>query len=227
MRFYLKNIDFFYFPDQFVKLVMKCISSSRMSVLFNGEKLQQFLPSRGIRQGDPISLYLFILCMEFLSVMIENEVEKGKWKGIRLGRGAIFFADDVLLFSLTDENSCESLKSTLETFCNISGQKVNLAKSSILFSKNTPARIRRGIVRSLGVKETYGLGKYLGFPMDMSAKRTNSFQFLIDKVKNKLDGWKAKFLSMSGRTTLINSTLSALPTHIMQCTLLHRKFVVL
>ncbi|PKI73877.1 hypothetical protein CRG98_005747 [Punica granatum] len=74
-------LHFFKFLDAFVQLVMKCVSSSKMNVLFNGGKLSQFFPSRDIRQGDPLSPILFTLAMEILSLLIEQEVDRGTWKG--------------------------------------------------------------------------------------------------------------------------------------------------
>ena len=55
----------FGFPENIIKLILSCVATSSTSLLFNGSKLQTFCPSRGIRQGDPISPYLFLLCMEF------------------------------------------------------------------------------------------------------------------------------------------------------------------
>lgn len=135
-----KVLHFFEFPENFIDLVLYCISSSRVNILFNGERLETFLPSRGIRQGDSISPYIFILCMEYLSLMIKGEVNQGNWSGIRLARGSLrfsylFFADNVLLFSSSDLPSCETIRRVLNVFCSLSGQKINLSKSSVLFKE--------------------------------------------------------------------------------------------
>lgn len=71
---FIKNILMdFNFPKDFSDLILECVSSTRASVLFNGGRLDQFLPSRGIRRGDLILPYIFILCMEYLSILIEKE----------------------------------------------------------------------------------------------------------------------------------------------------------
>lgn len=75
-------------------------------------------------------------------------------------------------------------------------------------------------MRELGIEETTDIGKYLGFPMDLSSSRASSFNFIIDKVKDKLSGWKANLISWAGRVVLINSILNTIPSHIMQCTYL-------
>ena len=65
---------------------MSCVSSTTLSVLVNGEKLTEFAPSRGIRQGDLLSPYLFIICMECLAWLIQVEVEGGNWIGVKPAR---------------------------------------------------------------------------------------------------------------------------------------------
>ena len=67
----------FQFPQNLIKLIMSCITTSKVSILFNGGALEAFVPSRGIRQGDPISPYLFILCMEYLGHLIEKKCVEG------------------------------------------------------------------------------------------------------------------------------------------------------
>lgn len=83
---------------------MECVSGPSMSILWNGEKTESFKPARGLGQGDPLSPYLFVLCMERLCHLIDEAVENGRWKPIRLSRGGpqlsyICFADDLILFA--------------------------------------------------------------------------------------------------------------------------------
>jgi hypothetical protein len=75
--FIRQTLYFFNFPPDWITLIMSCITSTSLAVLVNGERLDTFTPSRGIRQGDPLSSYIFILCMEHLAWLIHSEVETG------------------------------------------------------------------------------------------------------------------------------------------------------
>lgn len=83
--FVYRALRFFKFYPNITKLIMNCISSSRIAILVNGTRTSYFSPSRGIRQGDPISPYLFILCMEMLSTLINHKVDLGCWDPITIG----------------------------------------------------------------------------------------------------------------------------------------------
>ena len=119
---------------------MQCVSVPTMSLLWNGEKTESFKPLRGLRQGDPLSPYLFVLCMERLCHLIDNAVANKKWKPIRLSQGGsrlshVCFADDLILFAEASIAQIRVIRGVLERFCSASGQKVSLEKSKIFFLK--------------------------------------------------------------------------------------------
>ena len=73
-------------PSKFVQAVMLCISSCSMQILWNGQNIEDLIPTRGVRQGDPLSPYIFVLCMERLSQVIMKKVHEQCWTPIILGR---------------------------------------------------------------------------------------------------------------------------------------------
>lgn len=88
-------------PSNLINVIMTCISTASMQILWNGSPTEEDRPSRGVRQGDPMSPYVFVLCMERLSQAINLHVNKGHWKAIKLGRSGpllshLFFADDLI-----------------------------------------------------------------------------------------------------------------------------------
>lgn len=212
-------------PAEMTTLIMDCISTPSMSVLWNGHPSPPFHPQRGLRQGDPLSPYIFVLCMEKLSQSIQRAVNQGRWKPIKLGRRGIplshlFFADDLILFGHSSDAQVEVITQTLSRFCEASGHQISLSKSKAYFSKNVPSQDRRRISRTLGIQETDSLGKYLGVPLINGRVTTTTYRYILEKVQAKLAGWKAKSLSLAGRITLATSVLTSLPLYTMQSTLL-------
>ena len=206
-HFILDMLLFFKIPESFIHVIMSCITTFSISILLNREKLEPFKPSRGIRQGDPLSSYIFILCMEFLSFLIHERCEESLWDPItaarsRLAFSHIFFADDLMLFAKVGLKNYQSIKEVLENLCDLSGQKVNLSKSKAYFSLNVDHVFRRELCNTLGIESTSNLGKYLGFPIKHSGLTANDFNFVVERIQSKLAGWKANLLSMAGRVVL-------------------------
>ena len=157
-------------PRELIDLIMNCVSSTTTSVLFNGGLLEPFRPSRGIRQGDPLSPYLFILCMEVLGHLIEEKCREKSWNPVKASRSGIafshlFFADDLVLFAKADGRNCSAIRDALDEFCNRSGQSISEAKSRVFFSPSVDRDTRESLCNILGFSSTPNLGKYLGFPI--------------------------------------------------------------
>lgn len=104
--------------------------------MWNGIPMEKFWPSRGIRQGDPISSYIFVLCIERLAHSILSH--DNNWQPMKLSRSGpplyLFFADDLLLFFRANKFSCAVVNKILQDFCDVSGQAVNKQKSVVFFS---------------------------------------------------------------------------------------------
>uniref|UniRef100_A0A2N9F2I1 Reverse transcriptase domain-containing protein n=1 Tax=Fagus sylvatica TaxID=28930 RepID=A0A2N9F2I1_FAGSY len=225
------TLQFFNFPSTWIDLIMSCISSSSLSILVNGECLEKFSPSRGIRQRDHLSPYIFIFCMEYLACLIHDEVVQGNWTGVNPSRDGpsfthLFFADDLILFAKATKKNCIAINCVLKEFCGASGQKVSLAKSKIFLPKYLDES-RFGFLESeLGLKISNSFGKYLGVPILVDSWDKKAFDFILEKMRDKLAGWKVRTLSLARRCTLIQAVTTAIPTHIMQCTMLPRKIYI-
>lgn len=132
------------------------------------------------------------------------------------------FVDDILLFGKASVRQMDKVKDVLHKFCLYSSQAVSFEKSNILFSKNVPAQLRREIIGDSGFTETFSFRKYLGVPLTGKVPRYQDFHYLIDKVKAKLSGWKAKQLSFVGRVMLSKAVIQAIPVYPMMTTLIPR-----
>ena len=141
------------FAPEWIKLVMGMVKSVSFAVLFNGEKLDQFKPSRGIQQGDPISPYLFLIAVEGLSCLLKFSSQSSSLVGVKVAPPApvvnhLLFADDSLLLFKASNEGATTVSNLLTTYCNASGQRVNNEKSSIFFSKGCSQAVRDSIKAS-------------------------------------------------------------------------------
>ena len=220
----------FNFPSKLTDIIMSCVSLVSTSLLFNGGCLDSFRPSRGIKQRDPLSPYLFILCMEYFGHLIEDKCAAKAWISVKTSRSwpsfsHLFFADDLVLFAEANMENCIAINEALQEFCARSGQKVSEAKSRIFFSPNVDPDQRDLLSNMLGFNSTDNLCKYLGFPLKHAGARKHDFDFVLDRVKKKFAGWKANLLSMAGRLVLIQASSSTIPNYVMQQALLPNKIL--
>ena len=131
------------FHDRWIQWIKECISTVSYSIIVNNEPTGFFRPTRGLRQGDPLSPYLFIICMNVLASRLhEQSLTSKSGIGAKIAPSApripcLLFADDSLIFCKASYLACQKLKEILDHFCVQSGQLINFHKSSIVFSKNT------------------------------------------------------------------------------------------
>ncbi|KAL5570726.1 hypothetical protein UlMin_020323 [Ulmus minor] len=208
------------FSDVWTGKIMACISSVTYSFQFNGQKFGHLTPSRGLRQGDPLSPYLFLLCGEGLSSLLHQYEQSGDLQGLQCGvRGPtishLLFADDSLLFLEAKPTACATLKEILKCYETASGQVVNLSKSAVCFGPNLSEPDADHMVALLGVPRVSCHEKYLGLPCFSGKNKQGLFSSVRDRVWNKLCGWKSKLLSAGGREVLTKSVIQAIPAYSM------------
>ncbi|CAL1391746.1 unnamed protein product [Linum trigynum] len=212
-------------PSSWINCIMYCVEQNRMRILWNGELSEPFSPSRGVRQGDPLSPYLFVLCMERLSHRIDHAVREGLWKPVKLSVNGpplthLFFADDLLLFAEAENRQITIIRQCLEDFCFSSGQRVNYSKSIIYVSPNIGRRKATQMSQRAGIPLKAALGKYLGIQAIQERVTKGRYQSLILRIQKRMAPWKARRLSFAARLTLTQSVSVSLPVYNMQTELI-------
>lgn len=153
------------FHPTWVRWIMLCVQSVNYSVLVNQDSVGPIHPFRGLRQGDPLSPYLFLICAEGLSTLIKKEERLGNLHGAKICRGApiishLLFADDCFLFFQANVTEATTIQNILEVYAQASGQHINMQKSEIFFSRNVLDDVKHNISQLLDVRIALATGKY-------------------------------------------------------------------
>ncbi|KAA3460646.1 reverse transcriptase [Gossypium australe] len=183
-----------------------------------------FTPSRGLRQGDPLSpfLFFFLICAEGLSTLLNEAKHKKLMIGALIGRerfsiNHLLFADDCILFGDASESGAYIIRSILEEYEMASSQQVNFEKSLIYFGASVDQQVRDQITDILGVHVAVNLEKYLGLPMMVGRRKCWAFANFVDRFRKRIESWNFRFLSMGGKEVFVKAILQAIPIYVMQC----------
>ncbi|XP_057249396.1 uncharacterized protein LOC130590838 [Beta vulgaris subsp. vulgaris] len=208
------------FDGRWVNLIMNCVSSVNYSFVINGRVKGAVRPSRGLRQGNPLSPYLFILVADAFSRMLLSAVQEKRIHGARASRGGqeishLLFADDSLLFARANRQECLEIVDLLNKYEAASGQKINYDKSEVSFSKGVSTTQKEELMNLLKMRRVDRHEKYLGIPTVAGRSKKAVFGALLDRIWKKLQGWKEKLLSRAGKEVLLKSVIQAMPTYLM------------
>lgn len=207
------------FSPEFISTIAACITGPWISPLINGRPCESFQSSRGLRQGCPLSPYLFIMMAESFSSNLDHNRRVGLISGIKYGNGVkninhSQFADDTLLIGGASTTIARRFKSILDQFMECSGGEVNFHKSCI-YGWNISSQTAYNIANIFGVahKETWDHFTYLGMPVTLGNLKASTWSEVIDKVKRKVQQWGTQWLNPAGRLILLKSGISSLPLY--------------
>ncbi|GJX92218.1 RNA-directed DNA polymerase, eukaryota [Tanacetum coccineum] len=166
--------------------IQGCLNSAMGSILVNGSSTSKFKFSKGLKQGDPLSPFLFIMVMESLHLSFNNVVISGLYTDIHI--------DDSL---------------SLSYFL-----LINLHKSKLM-GIGIPNDVVASAARSIGCSTLHTPFNYLGVKVGGIMSRLGSWDDVVAKLSSRCSKWKLKTLSIGGRLTLIKYVLSSLPLYYM------------
>lgn len=206
------------FPDLWCDWITKLLSSAKSAVLLNGVPGPWISCCRGLRQGDALPPYLFLLVADVLQKIITSD------SGIRHSLidapcPVLQYADDTLILVRADTSNVAKLRSALDSFTLATGLKINYSKSTAV-----PLHVDDGTLHNLmdilQCKQDTFPQTYLGLPLSNVKLKLSAFSPLIAKVDKKLSGRSSSLLSQAGRVSLINTVLDGLSMHFMSALLL-------
>ncbi|KAA0035248.1 LINE-1 retrotransposable element ORF2 protein [Cucumis melo var. makuwa] len=205
-----------HFPLKWRKWINACISNVQYFILLNGSPKGRIKAERGIRQGDPLSPFIFVIAMDYLSRLLSHLETKGAIKGVSFNNccniSHLLFADDVLIFVEDNEKYLSNLQMALSLFEKASGLTFNHSKSTIS-PINISADRTDQIARFFGFQTKFLPFNYLGVPLGGNPRSRSFWGQTIECIHKKLNGWKYSQISKRGRLTLLKASLSSLPTY--------------
>ena len=185
------------FSQKWRSWIRGCLSSSSFAILVNGNAKGWVKASRGLRQGDPLSPFLFTLMADVLSRLMIRAEETGISEGFFVGRDRtrvflLQFADNTIFFSKASMEHLQNLKIILLVFGQVSDLKINLEKS-ISSGFNTRQELLSSLASVLDCKVSEWPLSYLGLPLGGSPKTIGFWDPVVERISRRLDGWKKVF----------------------------------
>ncbi|GJX37653.1 putative RNA-directed DNA polymerase, eukaryota, reverse transcriptase zinc-binding domain protein [Tanacetum coccineum] len=194
--------------------IKACLESSRTSILVNESPTSEFSIKHGLRQGDPLSPFLFIIVIEGLHMALSEASHSGLIHGIKIGSSNItlshiFYADDVVITTYWSPLDMDNIIRVLQVFYFASGLKINIHKSNV-YGVGVSDNEVHSMANNIGCSSGSFPFIYLGLPIGANMNLMVSWKVLLDRFDARLSKWKANLLSIGGHLTLIKLVLGSL-----------------
>ncbi|XP_071738779.1 uncharacterized protein [Rutidosis leptorrhynchoides] len=202
--FLFNTMHYMGFGNKWISFIRACLSSSSISVLINGSPTDEFYPERGIRQGDPISPFLFIIVAGGLNILTKRVLSCGHLRGINVGNDNISvthlqYADDTIFFGEWSKRNAKHISKLLKCFEKISRLKVNFQKSKLYGVGVSPQEIE-DMANYISCSSGTFPFTYLGLPIGVPSSHPSSWQPIVEKFDKRLSDWVDKSISFGDRT---------------------------
>ncbi|GKD10960.1 RNA-directed DNA polymerase, eukaryota, reverse transcriptase zinc-binding domain protein [Tanacetum coccineum] len=189
----------FGFSDKWCGWIRSCLYSSEGSVIVNGSPTKEFQFHRGLKQGDPLSPFLFLLIMESLHISVQRVVDAGMFRGINIGPSLqlshLFYADNTIFMGHCSDSNIDTIIYALECFYHASGLRINMNKSKLMGISVSSDKVEQA-ARKIGCTILNAPFSYLGSKVGCLMSRVQSWNEIISKLTFRLSKWKMKTLSI-------------------------------
>ncbi|XP_024010162.1 uncharacterized protein LOC112085231 [Eutrema salsugineum] len=210
--FLIRTLEALNLPPAVIHWIDLCISTASFSVQVNGELCGYFGSSRGPRQGCSLSPYLFVICMNVLSKMLDKAAIEQKFgfhpKCSNISLTHLCFADDLMVFSDGTLRSIQGIFGVFDDFSKRCGLRISVEKSTIFIAGVTDS-VRESISQNFPFEFGSLPVRYLGLPLLTKQMRSLDYMPLIDRIKGNFNSWNARALSFGGRLQLLSSVVAS------------------
>jgi hypothetical protein len=208
------------FHRKWVRWIMECVTTIRYSVCFNNVPLKSFALTRRLRQGDPLSPYLFLFVADGLSMLLQNEINQGHLQELHICRRTLrishlLFADDTLMFMHASEEQAGVIRRVLANYERNTGQLINPAKCLMLFGSGCTDEGKEQVLQTLNMSCTTVEEKHLGLPTPEGRMSKDMFKSTKERLVKRLSHWSGRLMFSGAKEVLIKSVAQAIPVYIM------------
>jgi hypothetical protein len=208
------------FHSKWIQWIMSCVTTVRYSVRFNNSQLESFKPSRGLRQGDPLSHYLFLFVADGLSHLMQKEVRTRNLMELHICRTApgishLLFTDDTLIFFQASKEQAGIIQKVIARFESGTDQLVNPTKCAMMFGNKCSPQNKAKVLEVLHVTEPVGEGRYLGLLTPEGRMHQGHFKTTKESLVKRCNNWAEKHMTIAAKEVLIKSVAQAIPTYVM------------
>ena len=203
------------FHDKWILWVKGCLVPSFVSVLVNGSPTEEFKPSRGLRQGDPLAPFLFLVVAEGPR-LVRQALRMKVLRGVKVGGRnnveccLLQFENDTLFLCEDSFYNIFAIKAILRCYEIVSGLKVNFHKSK-LAGISVDSYALSTYAKTLNCNTMQLPFQYLGVEVGGNPKKKQFWESVVKKLEARLSSWKGRFLSMADRICLLKSVFTAIP----------------
>jgi hypothetical protein len=209
------------FQCTWIHWVMECVTSVSYSIHFNNVSMEPFKPSRGLRQGNPLSPYLFLFVADELSKLLQREVQQGNLHEIKIcrrgsGISHLMFVDNTMIFMQISETQAEWVNLVLREYEKGTCQLINPAKCSIMFRAGCTEEDKEKVKDILKVENVAPEEKYLGLPSPEGRMNKDSFKSTKERLVKHFTSCAERYMSGGAKEVLIKSVTQKIPTTLWE-----------